>query len=242
MLYVPAPAAHLTAASRPPAPGRTAPPPLTARSAAALLPHLRPRMRAVVCTASGTSDAGVARLLALGADAREAASVAPLLTSLLSSANTNYYDTVAGRVLRFCRVLGVSASNAFRFSSTQPALYALGEAELAARADALRAVLPPGTRLGEVVGRAPTLLLAPAGDVAAACADVAFLHPALLAPLLEVEPTLLQPTRGPRVAEVRAVWQAGPFAALPVTHVPADEAEEATLRRYAQDVLSSPYH
>ena len=196
-------------------------------------------MPPAACVSSDAADAGVARLLALGADARKAAAMAPFLASLLCSVDD--YDIVAARVLRFCRVLGVSASNASRFASTQPALYKLGEAELAARADALRAALPPGTRLEEVVGRAPTLLLAPAEDLAADCADLAFLPHALLAPLLEVEPTLLQPTRGPRLAEMRATWQAGPHAALPAAHVPADDTEATRLRRYAQDVLSSPY-
>jgi hypothetical protein len=192
-------------------------------------------MRPVACASSDAADGGVARLLALGADAKEAASMAPFLASLLASGD--YYETVGARVLRFCRVLGVSASNASRFSSTQPALCALDETAL----KALRAALPPCTRLPEVIGKAPTLLLAPADELAAACADLSFLPGALLGPLLEAEPTLLQPTRGPRLKEMRAVWQAGPFAALPASHAPADDDEAAKLRRYAQDVLSSTY-
>jgi hypothetical protein len=194
-------------------------------------------MRPVACASS--DDAGVARLMALGADAKEAESMAPFLASYLDSGD--YYETVGARVLRFCRVLGVRASNAFRFSSTQPGLCALDETALKARAEALRAALPPCTRLPEVIGSAPTLLLMPADELAAACADLAFLPGALLGPLLEEEPTLLQPTRGPRLAEMRAVWQAGPFAELPASHQPADEQEAATLRRYAKDVLSSTY-
>ena len=197
-------------------------------------------MRARV-RASGDADAdgGVARLVALGAGAAEASALAPFLAGLASSGS--YYDDVAARMLRFCRVLGVPASDASRLSSTQPALCALSEAELTARLHALRAALPVGTSAAEVCGRAPTLLLAEAAALAAARADLAFLPDALLAPLLETEPTLLQPTRGPRLAEVRATWQAGPFAALPAHHAPADDGERARLRRYAQDVLSPPY-
>jgi len=184
-------------------------------------------------------DGGVARLVALGADKKEAAALAPHLASLASSGS--HYDVVAARMLRFCRVLGVSASNSSRFASTQPALYALDEAALSVRLTALRAALPAGTNTAEVVGRAPTLLLAPAHALAAARSDLAFLPAAALAPLLETEPTLLQPTRGPRLAELRTTWQAGPFAALSASHEPVDDAERARLRRYAQDTLASPY-
>ena len=197
-----------------------------------------------MCTrvrASGDAgaDGGVARLVALGAGAAEASALAPFLASLASSGS--HYDAVAARMLRFCRVLRVSASNASRLAVTQPALYALGEADLAARRDALRAALPAGTDTAEVVGKAPTLLLAEGGAIAAAMADLSFLPAALLAPLLEAEPTLLQPTRGPRLAEMRAAWQAGPHAGLAADHVPTDDGERQRLRRYAQDVLSSPY-
>jgi len=197
------------------------------------------RMSAPV-RASGDADAdgGEARLLALGASKAEAAAMARFLTSAGSN-----HDEVATRMLRFCRVLGVSASNAFRFSSTQFALFSLDEQALGARMAALRAALPAGTNASEVVGQAPTLLFAEAEELAAARADLAFLPAALLAPLLEKEPTLLmQALRGPpRLAELRAAWQAGPFAALPADHQPADDDERASLRRYARDALASDY-
>lgn len=240
MLCAPASSASLAAVPRRPGVLRDpAPTARTARTSAARCPRRGPRMRPVAC-ASSDADPGVARLLALGADAKEAASMAPFLANYLDSAD-NYYEAVGARVLRFCRVLGVSASNAFRFSSTQPSLCALDETALKKRAAALRAVLPACTRLPEVIGKAPTLLLIPASELAPALANLAFLPGALLGPLLEEEPTLLQPFSGPRRAEMRAVWQAGPFAALPASHVPADDNEAAELRRYAKDVLSSEF-
>ena len=188
---------------------------------------------------ASSEDGGAARLLALGADAAEAAALAPHLASLESSGA--FYEEVAARMLRFCRVLGVSASNSARLASTVPELR-LDEAELASRLAALRSALPAGTDLATVVGKAPTLLFATTAELAAARAELAFLPPCLLVPLLEAEPTLLQLAhRGPRLPEVKAKLLAGPFAALLPTYEPESEADRQYLRRYAAGALASPH-
>ena len=188
---------------------------------------------------ASSADDAAARLLALGANATEAAALAPHLAYLESSGS--FYEEVAARMLRFCRVLGVSASDSARFASTVPALYPLNEEELSAQLAALRTALPAGTDMAKVVGLSPTLLFATPDEMAAARAELAFLPPCLLVPLLETEPTLLHAQhRGPRLPEVKAKLLAGPFAALLPTYEPESEADRQYLRRYAAGALSSP--
>ena len=191
-------------------------------------------------SSASSVDGGAARLLALGADATEVAALAPHLASLESSGA--FYDEVAARMLRFCRVLGVSSSNSSHLASTVPELHSLDEAELTSRLAALRVALPAGTDMATVVGKAPTLLFATPAELAAARAELAFLPPCLLVPLLEAEPTLLQLAhRGPRLPEVKAKLLAGPFAALLPTYEPESEADRQYLRRYAAGALASPH-
>lgn len=206
-----------------------------ARSARRSSPSSLPSSRARSSPAPASSaDGGLERLLSLGANETEAAALAPHVSG--SS------DELAARMLRYCRVLGVSPFHAVRLATSVPALDSLDVAELSARLAALRSALPAGTDAAAVVGRAPTLIFETPEALSAARAELsAFLPPCLLVPLLEEEPSLLLLAhRAKRLPELKAKLLLGPFAALLPTYEPDNDADRRYLRRYAQGALALP--